>query len=94
MKMRELAVPYVLQEVDYRALQEVIAAAFVEEFGEAAILAVRVVHFNPDMIDATVLVEMRQPTMDAMALQLSDKFRREGLRVAIDVAPKETAGNQ
>lgn len=85
MKLRELTVPYVVQEIDYRALQEFIEEAFVEEYGRAFIGDVRVFHFNPDMIDATVLVKHRQPAMETTALQLSDLFRREGLLVGIDV---------
>ena len=75
-----------MQEVDYRALQQFIEAAFVEEYGQGTILDVRVAHFNPDLIDATVLVKTRQPEMDITILQLSDEFRRAGLRVGISVA--------
>lgn len=93
MNLRELAIPYVVSEVDYGALQHFIEQVFTEKYGEATLLDVRVVHFNPEIIDATVLVKTRLPEMDATALQLSDEFRREGLRVGIRVAqsPKKAA---
>lgn len=96
MKLRELAVPYVVQEIDYQALQQFIEQVFAEQYGPATILDVRVVHFNPDIIDATVMVKTRQPEMDATVLQLNDAFRREGLRVGIRVtqSPEKTADGQ
>ena len=60
--------------------------AFADEYGLSAVQDVRVVHFNPHVIDATVLVEARQPAMNDLALHLSELFRREGLRVAVRVA--------
>jgi hypothetical protein len=33
MKLRETVIPYVIQEVDYAALRQVIEQAFVEEYG-------------------------------------------------------------
>ena len=86
MRLQELVVPYIVQEVDYQSLRQFIEQVFVEQYGPATILDVRVAHFNPDVIDATVLVKTRQPAMDTTALQLSDTFRREGLRVGIYVA--------
>jgi hypothetical protein len=86
MKLRELAVPYVVQEVDYAALQQYIEEVFTEQYGPATVHDVRVAHFNPDVIDATVFVETRKPEMDATVIQLSEAFRREGLRVGIRVA--------
>ena len=86
MKLRELAVPYVVQEVDYGALQQYITEVFAEQYGPSTVLDVRVAHFNPDVIDATVLVKTRRPEMDSTVLQLSEAFRREGLRVGIRVA--------
>jgi hypothetical protein len=85
MKLRELTAPYVVQEVDYVELRLAIERAFAEEYGSAVVQAVRVAHYNPDVIDATVVVQARQPAMDDMALYLSEMFRREGLRVAIRV---------
>ncbi len=86
MKLRELTVPYVVQEVDYGELRRALEHAFTDEYGLAAVQDVRVAHFNPNVIDATVVVEARQPAMDDLAWHLSELFRREGLRVAIRVA--------
>ena len=86
MRLRELTMPYVVSEVDYSALQHFIEQVFAEKYGEVTLLDVRVAHFNPEIIDATVVVKTRLPEMDATALQLSDEFRREGLRVGIRVA--------
>lgn len=86
MKLRELTVPYVVQEVDYAELRRALEHAFADEYGPSVVQDVRVVHFNPDVIDATVVVQARQPAMDDLALHLSELFRREGLRVAIRVA--------
>jgi hypothetical protein len=85
MKLRELAGPYRVQEVDYTELGRALAHAFMDEFGPSAVRDVRVVHFNPDVIDATVEVQTRQPAMDDMSWRLSEMFRRDGLRVAIRV---------
>lgn len=86
MNLRELTVPYVVQEVDYGELRRALEHAFADEYGPSVVQDVRVVHFNPDVIDATVVVQARQPAMDDLALHLSELFRREGLRVAIRVA--------
>jgi hypothetical protein len=80
-----LAGPYMVQEVDYTELGRALEHTFVEEFGPSAVRDVRVVHFNPDIIDATVEVQARQPAMDDMSWPLSEIFRRDGLRVAIRV---------
>lgn len=85
MRRQLLAGPYMVQEVDYTELGRALAHAFIEEFGPSAVREVRVVHFNPDVIDATVEVQARQPAMDDMSLHLSEMFRRDGLRVAIRV---------
>jgi hypothetical protein len=86
MKLRETPIPYVTQEIDYHALRQAIEQAFAEEYGPEMIRLVRVTHFNPDIIDVTVVVQPRQPEMDSMALELSDALRRQGLRVAIRVS--------
>jgi hypothetical protein len=86
MKLRETAIPYVIQEVDYHALRQAIEQAFAEEYGPEMIRLVRVVHFNPDIIDVTVVVQPRRPEMDSTALELSEALRRQGLRVAIRVS--------
>jgi RNase P/RNase MRP subunit POP5 len=86
MKLREMAIPYVIQEVDYAALRQVIEQAFVDEYGPEILRQVRVAHFNPDIIDVTVVVQTRRPGMDNTALALSEALRREGLRVAIRIA--------
>ena len=56
MKLREITLPYVLQEVDYTALRQAIKNAFVEEYGVGIVDNVRVAHFNPATIDVTVMV--------------------------------------
>ena len=40
---------------------------------------------NPAIIDVTVVVQERQPTMDDFALALSEALRRQGVRVAIRI---------
>jgi S-adenosylmethionine synthetase len=85
MRIRELTMPYLVQEIDYRALQEFIAETFVAEHGQEALVDVQVDHFNPDLIDVSVLVTQRVPAMNATALQLSETLRRDGLRVGINV---------
>jgi len=86
MKLRETAIPYVVQEVDYAALRRVIEQAFAEEYGPEMVYQVRVAHFNPDVIDVTVVVQTRRPEMDGTALELSEALRRQGLRVAIRIS--------
>jgi translation elongation factor EF-1beta len=85
MKLREITLPYVLQEVDYTALRQAIKNAFVEEYGVGIVDNVRVAHFNPAIIDVTVMVQERQPTMDDFALALSEALRRQGVHVAIRI---------
>ncbi|MFM7584961.1 MAG: hypothetical protein ACKO9F_19850, partial [Caldilinea sp.] len=74
-----------LLEVDYHALHDLIKDVFVEKFGQDVVIDVSVAHFNPDLIDASVVVTERQPAMDTTALQLTDALRREGLRVGVYV---------
>jgi hypothetical protein len=81
-----------LWEIDYQALRQFIEQAFVEHYGTAEILDVRVAHFNPDVIDVTVTVSARQPEMDGTVLQLNDALRREGLRVGIRVTQAPETG--
>lgn len=83
MKLREIAIPYVIQEVDYAALRRAIEQVFAEEYGPEVVRHVRVAHFNPDIIDVTVVVQIRRMEMDSTALELSEALRRQGLRVAI-----------
>lgn len=75
--------PFMVQEVDYFALRDAIMRAFVEEYGPQTVHDVRVAHFNPDIIDVTIVVQNRQPEMDSTALELSELLRLQGLRVAI-----------
>lgn len=42
MKLRETAIPCVIQEVDYVALRQFIEQVFVEEYGSEAVRYVRV----------------------------------------------------
>jgi hypothetical protein len=85
MKVRDITLPYVIQEVDYAALRQAIEHAFAEEYGVGIVDNVRVAHFNPASIDVTVVVQERQPTMDDFALALSEALRRQGVRVAIRI---------
>jgi translation elongation factor EF-1beta len=85
MKLQEITLPYVIQEVDYAALRQAIAQAFAEEYGVRTADNVRVAHFNPAIIDVTVVVQERQPKMDEFALALSEALRRQGVRVAIRI---------
>jgi len=85
MKLRETAIPYVIQEVDYVALRGAIEQAFAEEYGPEIVRNVRVAHFNPDIIDVTIVVRSRKPEMNDTALELNEMLRRKGLRVAIRV---------
>ncbi len=85
MKLRESVLPYLVQEIDYTSLQRAIKQAFVDEYGAQIIKDVRVAHYNPDVIDATVSVQSREPDMDDTAMALGELFRRDGLRVAIRV---------
>ena len=83
-----------IQEVDYHALRQAIEQAFAEEYGPEMIRLVRVAHFNPDIIDVTVVVQPRRPEMDSTALEpfdrlrapLSEALRWQGLRVTIRVS--------
>jgi len=89
MRIRETALPYVVQEVDYVALREMVEQAFVEEYGSETVRDVRVAHFNPTLIDVTVIVGSRQPGMDSLALELSEMLRRQGVRVAIRISTND-----
>ena len=89
MKLRELTFPYVIHEVDYVALRQVVEDAFVDEYGEKIVDHVRVAHFNPNMIDITVLVQEQQPEMDNFALALGEALRRQDIRAAIRVTSDE-----
>lgn len=89
MKLHETAIPYVVQEVDYIALRQAVEQTFAEEYGPEVVRHVRVVHFNPNIIDVTVVVQTRQPEMDGTALELSEALFRQGLRVAIRVSAND-----
>lgn len=89
MRLYQTAYPIVTQEIDYYALQEAIEETFVREYGPDAVRHVRVNHFNPYMIDATVLVQARQSGMDELALELSDELKRMGLRVGFWVTERD-----
>jgi len=91
MRLRETAVPYVVQEVDYVALRQAIEQTFVDKYGSETLHHVRVAHYNPDIIDVTVIVQARRPEMRDTALELSEELRRQGLRVAIRVVESDTA---
>ena len=86
MKLRETVFPYGVQELDYVALRRGIEQAFAEEYGPEVVREVRVAHFNPNVIDATVVVWTRRPEMDSLALEVSEVVRRRGMRVAIRVS--------
>jgi len=85
MTLRDITLPYVIQEIDYAALRQAIEQAFAEEYGIGTVDNVRVAHFNPAIIDVTVVVQERQPQMDDFALALSEALRRQGAHVAIRV---------
>ena len=85
MRRRESTFPYVIQEVDYVALRQAVENAFQDEYGQNVVEHVRVAHFNPDMIDVTVVVLEQQPEMDNFALALSEALRRQGVPAAIRV---------
>lgn len=85
--------PYVVQEVDYDALRQVIEQAFVEEYGPDVVQNVRVAHFNPDVIDVTVVVQVREPAMDSLVLELSEALRHQGVRAAIRIQKQTTNCN-
>ncbi len=85
MKLRELAIPYMIQEVDYVAVRQTVEDAFADEYGEGVVDRVRVAHFNPDMIDVTVFVHDQWPEMDSFVLALGEALRRQGIRAAIRV---------
>jgi len=89
MRIRETALPYVVQEVDYVALREMIEQAFMGEYGAEVVRNVRVAHFNPNLIDVTVAVTSREPEMDDLALELTEMLRRQGVRVAIRISTDE-----
>jgi len=93
MKLRETTIPYVIREVDYATLRRAIEEAFAEEYGPEMVRSVRVAHFNPDIIDVTVVVQDRWPEMEDTALELSEALRRQGLRVAIRVTETEVVGS-
>ena len=86
MKIREAVIPYVVQEIDYTALAGEIEEVFAEEFGTENIADVKIVHFNPDVIDVTLFVKQRLRDMDKAAFNLSEMLLRQGIRVAIRVA--------
>ena len=85
MKLRELAIPYMIQEVDYTAVRQTVEDAFSDEYGEGIVDHVRVAHFNPDMIDITVFVHKQSSEMDSFTLALGEALRRQGIRAAIRV---------
>ena len=85
MKLREPVVPYVVQEVDYAALRQVVEQTFEDAYGLSAVRSVRVAHFNPNSIDVTVVVRDCQPEMGDTAVELGEALRRQGLPVAIRV---------
>lgn len=89
MKLHEMAFPYVVQEVDYVALRQAIEQAFAEEYGPGIVQDVRVAHFNPNIIDVTVVVQARQPDMANLALELSEMLYRQGVRVAIRISTSD-----
>lgn len=89
MKLREAVTPYLVQEVDYIALQRAIEQAFAGEYGPEMVRHVHVSHYNPDIIDATVVVQTRRPEMDGTAFELIEVLRRQGLRVAIRVSTND-----
>lgn len=93
MKLREAAIPYVIQEVDYATLRRAIEEVFAVEYGPEMVRSVRVAHFNPDIIDVTVVVQARWLEMGDTALELSETLRRQGLRVAIRVTETEVIGS-
>jgi len=93
MKLRETAIPYVIQEVDYATLRRAIEEVFAVEYGPEMVRSVRVAHFNPDIIDVTVVVQARWSEMGDTALELSETLRRQGLRVAIRVTETEVVGS-
>jgi len=86
MKLRETVIPYIVQEVDYAALRQGIQQAFAEEYGSEMVRNVRVAHFNPDIIDVTVVVASRRPEMDRTVMELCEPLRRQGARVAIRIS--------
>lgn len=71
------------QEIDYVALRQAVENAFTEEYGAETVARVHVAHFNPDIVDVTVLVHERTPEMDGFALALSEALRRQGVRTAL-----------
>ena len=89
MRLYQTAYPIVTQEIDYRALREAIEETFAREYGPDAVRHVRVNHFNPYIIDATVFVQARQSGMDELALELSDELERMGLRVGFWVTERD-----
>lgn len=50
----------------------------------------RVAHFNPDIIDVTVIVQDHKPEMDTLAFALSEALRRQSVRAAIRVTSEQT----
>ena len=78
-----------VQEVDCVALREMIEQAFAEEYGSEMVRDVRVAHFNPSLIDVTVMVKSRRPEMDNLALELSEMLRQQGVRAAIRISTND-----
>jgi len=53
MKLRETIFPYVIQDIDYVTLGQLIEQAFEEEYGSESVRDVRVAHFNPNVISVS-----------------------------------------
>ena len=79
-----------IQEVDYEGLRQAVSDAFTDEYGEETVDHVRVAHFNPDLIDVTVVIQDQEPEMDTFAFALSEALRRQGVRAAIRVTSDQT----
>lgn len=89
MNLREATLPYVVQEVDYQALREMIGQIFQDEYGTEVIKEIQVNHFNPSVIDVAVGITARNPTMDSLAQNVSELLRNQGVRVAIRFVTKK-----
>ena len=89
MRRREIATPSMIQDVDSMARRQAIEPACAEEYGPELVCDMRVAHFNPAIIEVTVVVQARRPAMDILALELTEGLRRQGLRVAIRIAPHD-----
>lgn len=90
-KEKVLTVPSSLWEIDYGALGDFVHQAFVDEYGEDAVIDVHVVHYNPSVIDITVSMRRRTEEMWRYALQLGESLRNRGIPVAISVEAEELA---